>query len=209
MTRSQPYLFLTTLWVLWFAFAGISQAANPPQGTPSEQTLATVNKIMAVLSDQSLDKLVKRKRIEPIIRARFDFKSMSRRTMAQTWKKATESQQIRFIDLYSRSLANTYLAGIEDYSDERVEIVGEKLKKKKYAQVNTLIIRRGGADIPINYRMLLKKGEWLVYDVVIEGISLISNNRNTYQEIARKDGFDGLLERMETKLAQSSMIASE
>jgi phospholipid transport system substrate-binding protein len=89
---------------------------------------------------------------------------------------------------------------IESYTNETVEYPGEKQKGRK-AVVETLIVT-SSAEIPVDYKVYLKDGSWQVYDVIIEGVSLISNYRSSYQEIVRKDGFNGLLAQMEEKIRE-------
>ncbi|HFD92172.1 MAG TPA: ABC transporter substrate-binding protein, partial [Gammaproteobacteria bacterium] len=89
---------------------------------------------------------------------------------------------------------------IEAYTDERVEVLGARVKGSR-AEVSTIIVS-GDVDIPIRYKMRLKGGKWLIYDVVIEEVSLIRNYRSSYRDIVKKEGIDGLLTRMDEKLAR-------
>jgi phospholipid transport system substrate-binding protein len=136
-----------------------------------------------------------------VINGRFDFRAMSQRTLATNWKKASKEQQQEFVQLFAQLIENTYIGRVEAYTDEKVDFPGEKVKGKK-AVVETLILT-ATADIPINYKVYQKKnGEWWVYDVIIEGISLISNYRSSYQEIVKKEGFDGLIAKMKNKIEE-------
>ncbi len=125
---------------------------------------------------------------------------MSQRTLATNWKKASKEQKKEFVQLFSQLIENTYIGRVEAYTDEKVDYPGEKVKGKK-AVVETLILTKS-ADIPVNYKVYRKKGEWWVYDVIIEGISLISNYRSSYQEIVKKEGVDGLLAKMKVKVKE-------
>jgi len=125
---------------------------------------------------------------------------MSQRTLATNWKKASTEQKKEFIGLFSKLIENTYIGRVEAYTDEKVDYPGEKVKGKK-AVVETLILT-ASADIPVNYKVYLKNDKWWVYDVVIEGISLISNYRSSYQEIVKKDGFEGLIAKMKAKIKE-------
>ena len=123
---------------------------------------------------------------------------MSQRTLATNWKKASDDEKKKIVALFSQLIESTYIGRVEAYTDEKVDYPGEKVKGKK-AVVETLILT-DTADIPVNYKVYLKNGKWWVYDVVIEGISLISNYRSSYQEIVKKEGFDGLLAKMQDKI---------
>ncbi len=189
---------LSAALLLISAFVFSSALAAP---NPTEQLKSTIDKVMAVLNDASLDTEAKREKIRVIIGERFNFREMSIRTLGKNWKQANKDQQKRFTTAYRRLLEDTYLVMVEEYTDEKVDYVKENIKKKKYAQVNTLIVRTGAPPIPVNYKSRLRKDGWWVYDVVIEGVSMISNYRSSYQQIAKNEGIDGLITQIEEKVA--------
>ncbi len=168
--------------------------------TPTDAIRGSVESILTLLQDKELDQTTRRGKIRKVINARFDFRAMSQRTLATNWKKASDEQQKEFVQLFSKLIENTYIGRVEAYTDEKVDYPGEKIKGKK-AVVETLILT-ASADIPVNYKVYLKKDKWWVYDVIIEGISLISNYRSSYQEIVKKDGFDGLIVKMKAKIKE-------
>ena len=169
--------------------------------SPTDAVRGSVNSILTLLQNKELDQTTRRKEMRKVISERFDFRAMSQRTLATNWKKASKEQQQEFVQLFAQLIENTYIGRIEAYTDEKVDFPGEKVKKKK-AVVETLILT-ATADIPINYKVYQKtNGEWWVYDVIIEGISLISNYRSSYQEIVKKEGFDGLIAKMKSKIKE-------
>ena len=169
--------------------------------SPTDAVRGSVNSILTLLQNKEMDQATRRKEMRKVISERFDFRAMSQRTLATNWKKASKEQQQEFVQLFAQLIENTYIGRIEAYTDEKVDFPGEKVKKKK-AVVETLILT-ATADIPINYKVYQKKnGEWWVYDVIIEGISLISNYRSSYQEIVKKEGFDGLIAKMKAKIKE-------
>ena len=176
--------------------------AFPVQGStetsPTQTVQESVDAIIALLKDDTLGQEEMRAKIRAHINTRFDFEAMSQRTLATNWKKATEKEREQFIDLFSQLIENTYISKIEAYTNEKVEYPGEKVKGSK-AVVETLIIA-ASADIPVDYRLYKKNGDWWVYDVIIEGVSLVSNYRSSYQEIVMKEGFGGLLAKMQEKV---------
>jgi len=173
----------------------------PADISPTEAVRGSVNSILTLLQDKGLDQTTRREEMRKVINARFDFRAMSQRTLATNWKKASKEQQQEFVQLFAQLIENTYIGRVEAYTDEKVDFPGEKVKGKK-AVVETLILTPS-ADIPINYKVYQKKnGEWWVYDVIIEGISLISNYRSSYQEIVKKEGFDGLIAKMKNKIKE-------
>ena len=187
-------LTLILMTGLTLAFTVISYAGN----TPTDDVRTSVNAILEILKDEQLDKEGKRAQISTVINKRFDFRAMSQRTLATNWKKTSDEEKQQFVALFSQLIENSYVGKVEAYTDEKVDFTGEKVKGRK-AVVETLIIT-SSADIPINYKVYQKGGQWLVYDVIIEGVSLISNYRSSYQEIMKKEGFDGLLAKMQAKI---------
>lgn len=169
--------------------------------SPTDAIRSSVDSILTLLQDKGMDPASRRKEMRKVINARFDFRAMSQRTLATNWKKTSDEQKQEFVQLFAQLIENTYIGRIEAYTDEKVDYPGEKIKGKK-AVVETLILTPS-VDIPINYKVYQKKnGEWWVYDVIIEGISLISNYRSSYQEIVKKEGFDGLIAKMKAKIKE-------
>jgi phospholipid transport system substrate-binding protein len=188
---------------LILAFAITLTAANIASAdiSPTDSIRGSVDGILTLLQNKELDKVTRRKEMRKVINGRFDFRAMSQSTLATNWKKASKEQQQEFVTLFSQLIENTYIGRVEAYTDEKVDYPGEKVKGKK-AVVATLILT-ASADIPIDYKVYQKKnGEWWVYDVIIEGISLISNYRSSYRDIVSKEGVDGLLAKMRDKLKE-------
>jgi len=184
------------------SFTSASLAAS----SPTDDVRTSVDAILVILQNGELDVQQKRADISKIITKRFDFRAMSQRTLATNWKKTSDEEKKQFTALFSQLIESSYVGKIEAYTNEKVEYPGEKVKGKK-AVVETLILT-SSADIPVNYKLYQKGDQWLVYDVIIEGISLISNYRSSYQEIMKDEGFDGLLNRMQAKIDELSSAAS-
>ncbi len=166
----------------------------------TESVRISVDAIIGVLKDAKLDKPAKRDKIRVVIAERFDFRAMSQRTLATNWKMASKEQQQQFIGLFAELIQNTYISRVEAYTNETVKYSAEKITDDR-AVVDTLILS-SSAEIPVSYKLYLKDGRWLVYDVNIEGVSLINNYRTSYQEIVKKEGFPGLLAKMEEKVRE-------
>ena len=168
--------------------------------TPTDQVRGAVDAVLSTLKLENLDRGAKREKIRSSLQQIFYYRAMSQRTLATNWRKASPAEKASFVKLFSTLLENTYMGKIEAYTDERVEYVGEKIKGKK-AIVDTLIVT-GSVNIPISYKTVLKDEKWLIYDVVVEEVSLISNYRSSYKAIVKKEGMDGLLSKMEQKIKQ-------
>jgi len=177
----------------------LSSQTMADNSSPTSQLRLSVDSILSLLKDKSLDASARKNKIRSIINDRFYFHAMSQRTLARNWKKASAEQQKEFVSLFSDLLEKTYLGRIEAYTDERVEYLREKSRNPKRAIVFTQIVTKS-ADIPINYKLAKKGDQWLIYDVIIEEVSLISNYRSSYAEIIKKEGMDQLLNKMKDKL---------
>ena len=196
--------YLNTFLIAAALLVATSVVAEP---SPTEEVRTSVDAIIALLKDEQLDRETRRVRMREVIDKRFDFRAMSQRTLATNWKKASDAEKQKFTELFSELIQNSYVSKIEAYTNETVKYPGEKQKGRK-AEVDTLIIT-SSAEIPVDYKLYLKDGTWLVYDVIIEGVSLISNYRSSYQEIVKRDGFDGLLAQMEEKIRELKSAPAE
>jgi len=186
------------IFSLLLSISGVSTADN----SPKSQLEGSVNKILNILKQKDLDTTTRREKIREAINERFYFRAMSQQTLSRNWKKASPEQQKKFISLFSKQLEQAYIGRLEAYTDEKIDFLRVKMKNAKRAVVYTKIITKT-ADIPINYKLALKNGQWLIYDVVIEEVSLISNYRSSYKDIIKKSGIDSLLSQMEKKLAEN------
>jgi len=166
--------------------------------TPTGRIKDSVNKVLKVLKDESLDREARWEKVGIVINDSFDFRSMSQSVLATNWKKATPEERQQFVVFFSQYLEDTYRTKIEAYTDQRVEFIGETIRGKK-AVVETLIIT-DNSEIPINYKLKNNDGIWFAYDVVIEGISLVNNYRNSFAAIVKNDGMNGLLDDIQTRI---------
>lgn len=163
-------------------------------GAPSEVIGRMRDSAIAILTDAGLDPAQRVDRIRSLVMDNVNFPEMSRRILAVNWKKADPHQRERFAALFRDLLEATYIDYIDEYSDETVQVVRERVKETR-AIVDTIFIT-GDNEIPVVYKLLLRDGRWKVIDISIEDVSLVSNFRETYGEIAARDGIDGLLEQM-------------
>lgn len=189
----------------WFILSSlalglVSSPTQASQLTPLEEVRTTIDSVLGLLRDASLDPTTRRAQMTKLVRSRFDFPNMSQRILATNWRSATPQEQQRFVQLFSDLLEANYVGRIEAYTNEEVRYLGEKIIGDR-AAIDTAIVT-ASAEIPISYRLLRSGDHWLVYDIVIEEVSFVSNYRSTYGEIVRREGMAGLLQRMEEKLRE-------
>lgn len=171
-------------------------------GEPVTLIKQTINEVIDILKDEELKKPGKeadrRAELRRVIGERFDFEEMAKRSLALHWKKRTPGERQEFIPLFSDLLERSYVNKIESYTDEQILYTDENIDND-YAVVKTKIITKRNVEIPIEYRLLKKNNRWGVYDVVIEGVSLVNNYRNQFNKIIRKDSYEELVKRMQQK----------
>jgi len=165
---------------------------------PTARVKDSVEKVISILKDESLERELRWKSIGSVINQSFDFRSMSQSILATNWRTATSAEREKFVEFFSQYLEETYRTKIEAYTNQKVEYVGETINGKR-AVVETLIVT-DNAEIPVNYKLKNNDGIWFVYDVVIEGISLVNNYRSTFAAIVKNDGMDGLLNDIQLRI---------
>jgi phospholipid transport system substrate-binding protein len=175
-------------------------------GAPLDAVRGNVEKVLEILRDPSLKpesaRKVKKDKIKAISEKMFDFSELSKRTLAQNWNKFSPEQQNEFIALYESILEDAYSNKIMAYTDEKIIFSKEVPLTEKTVEVHSVVIRKND-EIPIYYRVILKDGAWRVYDVVIEGVSLVNNYRSQFREILSNKPPESLLETLRKKVGKA------
>lgn len=171
------------------------------QSGPMAQLRPTLNELTSILADESLygdeHKAERRSKIMASIKGGFDFQEMSKRILGRDWNNITPEERDHFTELMTKLLENVYIGKLEGYSGQTVGYVDERIKGKR-AQVSTFI-EDEGYKIPVHYIMSLKEDKWMVYDINIEGVSLVRNYKEQFKSILRTEKFDGLVKVLEEK----------
>jgi len=140
------------------------------------------------------DTAVLHKLVTTIVLPHFDFRKMASWVLGLNWRKASESQKQRFTDEFSQLLVRTYSKALYDNIDQKIDILPMRGNPKDDdVTVHTEVAQQGGFPIPIDYKMHLMKGEWKVYDVVIDDISLVANYRTSFNQKIKTSGIDSLI----------------
>lgn len=187
-----------TAIVFAFSMTAMSAAAGPP----TEQIRSTVDRAIVVLKDPRLKPLAKTKErrdhLKKILFARFDFTEMAKRALAANWRRRTAQEQEEFVALFTELLERAYADIIESYSDEKIIYIGERLDGS-YADVSSKVLTSNGEEYSINYRAHLVNGEWRVYDVIAENISVVNNFRSQFNRVIVNSSYDELVRRLREK----------
>lgn len=172
-------------------------ATKPP--SPMQAVQKTIDEVLKVALSLKGDenKTKRREQLRAIIAPRFDFAEMSKRSLGTSWLKMSTAQQDEFVTVFSSLLGRTYLERVETIEENMVTIDSENVGFPK-ALVKTSVHRKGDV-FPLDYRLHFQDNSWKVYDVIIENIGLVSNYRNEFSGIIRKDGVDGLITKLKEK----------
>ncbi len=178
------------------------------QSAPRTTIQQTIDAVLVVLNEKSLSTEQKRSRIEEIAYDRFDFPTVSRLVLARNWQRFSKPQQTAFMAEFKRYLAVNYGNRIERYDQQKVDIVGERQEPRGDVTIQSVV--RGGEfeGATVDYRLRQREGRWLVIDVIVEGISLVSNFRDQFKEVLARGGPEELLEQLRIKNAAGPVGAS-
>jgi phospholipid transport system substrate-binding protein len=192
----------SVLWIIALLAALMALSFSAFAQPPLETIQTQVNKLLEVLADPAQKtpsaKETKEKKIWAIVDTVFDYSELSTRTLAQHWKAFSPEQQKEFIRLFGKLLGNTYMDRIMAYSNEKVIFGKTAQLSDNITEVQSEIVT-ASKSIPISYRMILKEGNWKVFDVVIEGVSLVQNYRTQFREILKNKPPEALINMLREK----------
>ena len=171
-------------------------------GVPGDQVRQSADKLLAILKDPQLKgeskKNERRDKLKEVIYQRFDFTEMARRSLGSEWRRRSPEEQREFVKLFTGLLEQAYLDNIESYNGEKFRYLKEQ-EDNNQAQVDTKIVGNKGQEFSVNYRLHNRNGDWKVYDVVIEDISLINNYRSQFNRMLATSSYEELVNRMKGK----------
>lgn len=193
-TVGRVFCLLAAL-VLWIMAPDTS---GQPDESPTEVVRSTLDEVFRILEDPKLKdpaKLLPRRRLlEEVIAARFDYAEMSKRALAAHWTPLTNEQRAEFVELFKSFLSDRYAGKIEGYAGEKVEYLSQRLEGQ-YAEVRTKLVS-AKTELPMDYRLIKKAGRWYAYDIIADGVSLVKNYRSQFEKIIRADSYDELVTRL-------------
>ncbi|MBF0108494.1 MAG: ABC transporter substrate-binding protein [Magnetococcales bacterium] len=208
MRRHHRFMGLSALLLLFFLAFSVSASPTTPSAamTRLEQT---VRRALAILQDPTYigaeQRDNKRRMLQEIIYPAFDFQRMAQGAVGVPWKKFTPQQQERFALAFRTMLENTYFNMIERYSGEEVTFTNEVPLSNQVLRIDSIVAAKG-QKYDMSYRMYPKGDEWLVFDIIIEGVSVISNYRSQFKQLLQSANPDieGLLTKIQEKNKENS-----
>jgi len=176
-------------------------AAGAWAGPPTEIAKQVIERALNALNDPSSQGEARRQKVKRIVDPYFDYQEMAKRSLGPAWGKLSPGQRQEFVALFSQLLEASYSDKIEKYAQRvKIDYTGEILDGE-YAEVRTVVVKANDR-IPLNYRLMNEGGTWKVYDVVIEGVSLVSNYRSQFSRIIHESGYAELVKRLKTKVSE-------
>jgi phospholipid transport system substrate-binding protein len=173
--------------------------------TPTDAVRTTFEKVVHVVKDQDLKQPGREQerlnRLEQAIGERISYRELAKRSLGAKWKELSEKERQEFVGLFAQLLRDVYANRIFQYTDEQVEYLNERLDGD-YAEVKTNL-RGSKGDVPVSYRMINQSGVWRVYDVVVDGVSTVSNYRGQFTKILQTSSYETLLESLRKKTLQN------
>ena len=194
--------FRNRLSIIGFSLVLILGAGKTAQASGITEGLkATIDQVISVVTDPQYkkDRTTRRTKMKGIIFPKFNFLEMGKRSLGNTnWKNIKPEERKAFVDVFGKLLENSYANKLENYSDEKINYVDE-IVKGKYAMVKTEVVRKNDS-INIDYKLIEGSNEWLIYDITVEGVSLIKNYRSQFGKVIHNDSFEVLMDKLNAKV---------
>ncbi|HEY6873312.1 MAG TPA: ABC transporter substrate-binding protein [Geobacteraceae bacterium] len=184
------------IWVTTFSAPGIARASV------TDEVKRTVDEVVRIVSDKEMKKpqheQQRRRELKAAIGRIFDYTEMAKRSLGRHWKERSPAERKEFVLLFETLLENSYAGKIESYNQERIVYLKENVEGE-YAEVKSKVVTPKRDEYALDYRLFNEGGHWMVYDVVIEGVSLVSNYRSQFNRIVAGQGYNELVKKLRTK----------
>ena len=200
------------LWMALSVFAGmtlvliLAQASSPPYAWAFPSAQDTVNQVintsLPVLRDKHTPLPQRRRQLRSLLERHFDFADMARIALGYHWRELNPAQRTQFTQLFTAFIENAYLSKIQDYAGQDVAVLGQNSEGAGFARVRSQIIQQGKQPIKVDYLLRDMDGDWKIYDVTVDAISIVANYRNQFNRVINDQGFDKLMVDMRAKQQQ-------
>jgi phospholipid transport system substrate-binding protein len=195
------------------ALVAVGVSLRASAGEPTAQIRATTDDILALLADPALKTEARnserRQLIQKELDRRIDWATVARSSLGRHWAKRTRAEQTEFVSLFSRLLEETFIDKFETHHAEldKVEYLGEKIIDE-YASVKAQVSTKDQIVHPVEYRLQKSGKDWRIYDVLLEGVSLVKNYRDQFDEILAKSSYEKLVADLRAKIPQAVAVAA-
>lgn len=175
-------------------------------GEPLEKVRQTINSVLDVLSNQALPEQERKAKVREVVLQRFNFEEMAKRSLGRHWPKRTPEEQQEFLQLFTDLIEKSYIDKIEQSEGKETIKYTEETIENDNASVRTTIVKERDQNIGVEYRLVKRNGDWKVYDVVIERVSLVSNYRTQFNKILLQESYEALIKKMKLKSEQLQAV---
>jgi len=168
--------------------------------TPTDDVKKTVDEVVRIVADKEMKKneAKRRQALKRTISTIFDYSEMAKRSLGKHWNVRTAAEKKQFADLFATLLENSYAGKIESYNNEKIVYIKEALEND-HAEIKSKVVTAARDEFTLDYRLFKHDGKWMVYDVVIEGVSLVSNYRSQFNKIITSNGYEALVKKLQSK----------
>jgi phospholipid transport system substrate-binding protein len=175
-------------------------APGPPAwaGPATDQLRTYTDQVMKILQNPSMTLAERREAVRHLAEDVFDVTETAQRALGQHWQQRTPAEREEFVKLFANLLEQTYISRIDEFGGEKLTYVSEQIDGDR-GVVRARITTRNGTEVPVESRVLLKGNRWLIYDILIENLSLISNYRSQFDRVIRTTSYQELVKRLQTK----------
>src|SRR6266704_6917562 len=178
------------------ALFSVSQAS----AAPLDDVKKTVDEVVRIVADKEMKKSAQKRRqaLKKTIGNIFDYNEMAKRSLGKHWSQLTPDEKKQFADLFATLLENSYAGKIESYNNEKIIYIKETVDNE-YAEIKSKVVTAARDEFTLDYRLFKQDGKWMVYDVIIEGVSLVSNYRSQFNKIITSSGYAKRVEKLQSK----------
>ncbi len=168
--------------------------------TPTDDVKKTVDEVVRIVADKEMKKneVKRRQALKKSISVIFDYSEMAKRSLGKHWNTRSAAEKKQFSDLFATLLENSYAGKIESYNNEKIVYIKENVDDQ-YAEVKSKVVTAARDEFTLDYRLFKENGKWMVYDVVVEGVSLVSNYRSQFNKIISSSGYEKLVKKLQSK----------
>lgn len=174
--------------------------ASHALAAPTDDVKKTVDEVVRIVADKDMKKNDQKRRqaLKKTISQIFDYTEMAQRSLGKHWNGRTPAEKKQFAELFATLLENSYAGKIESYNNEKIVYIKENIDGD-HAEVKSKVVTTKRDEFTLDYRLINKNGKWTVYDVVIEGVSLVSNYRSQFNRIITANGYPELVRKLQGK----------
>jgi phospholipid transport system substrate-binding protein len=192
MLKRCAAVVITGIFLATPAFAGVT-----------DDVRNAVEELFRIVADKDLKKHDQQRRVvlKKVINNIFDYSEMSKRTLGRHWNQRTPTERTQFTELFASLLDNSYISKIESYNNEKIVYVRETIDGD-HAEIKSKVVTEKRDEYTLDYRLLNENGKWMVYDIVIEGVSMVSNYRTQFNRIISNNGYSELVKKLQTKSSE-------